>query len=153
MTLEQKEQFGLPVPGIECLQAGFVRFSRCRFLLRRSSGQAAPVEPAELGAEPPRPEFPPRPEKPEDATDQVAMVGFLNALDSYMKDVDRIQAEYESQIELYKAQADEYEAQMAKYQKDLVNYDIKRSGAVERAEGLIEGRQRAIRLDLGQQRR
>jgi hypothetical protein len=55
-----------------------------------------------------------------------------------MKDVDSIQAEYESQIELYKAQADEYEAVMAKYQKDQVNYDVKRTGAVERAEGLIE---------------
>jgi len=53
--------------------------------------------------------------------------------------VDQIQAEYESQIDLYKAQGDEYQAKMAKYQEDLVSYEIERSGAAERAEGLIEG--------------
>jgi hypothetical protein len=96
-----------------------------------------PAEPPDLGAEPPRPEFPPRPEKPADLTDQVKMTEFLLSLDSYMQDVDRIQAEYESEIELYKAKADVFEAEMANYQKQKVEYDIKRSGAVAGAEGLI----------------
>jgi pSer/pThr/pTyr-binding forkhead associated (FHA) protein/ABC-type multidrug transport system ATPase subunit len=139
MTLDQKEQFGCRCLGLNVFKPGSCDFPAVGSYYEPEVNEAAPVEPAKLGAEPPRPEFPPRPEKPTDPTDQVAMVGFLNALDSYMKDVDRIQAEYESQIELYKAQADTYEAQMAKYQKDLVSYDIKRSGAVERAEGLIEG--------------
>ncbi len=139
MTLDQKEQFGCRCLGLNVFQPGSCDFPGVGDYYESAVDEAAPVEPAELGSEPPRPEFPPRPEKPEDPTDQVAMVGFLNALDSYMKDVDRIQAEYESQIELYRAQADEYQARMAKYQKDLVSYDIKRTGAVERAEGLIEG--------------
>jgi ABC-type multidrug transport system ATPase subunit len=139
MSLEQKEQFGCRCLGLNIFKPGSCDFPAVGSFYEPEVDEAAPVEPAKLGAEPPRPAFPPRPEKPADPTDQVAMVAFLNALDSYMKDVDRIQAEYESQIELYKAQANTYEAQMAKYQKDLVSYDIKRSGAVERAEGLIEG--------------
>jgi len=139
MTLDQKEQYGCRCLGLNIFKPGSCDFPGVGSYYVSTVDEAAPVEPAELGSEPPRPEFPARPEKPEDPTDQVAMVGFLNALDSYMKDVDRIQAEYESQIDLYKAQADQYQAEMAKYQKDLVSYDIKRSGAVERAEGLIEG--------------
>jgi pSer/pThr/pTyr-binding forkhead associated (FHA) protein/ABC-type multidrug transport system ATPase subunit len=139
MTLEQKEQFGCRCLGLNVFELGSCDFPAVGSYYEPEVDQAEPIEPAELGGEPPRPEFPPRPEKPEDPTDQVAMVAFLNALDSYMKDVDRIQAEYESQIDLYKAQADQYEAEMAKYQKDLVSFDIKRSGAVAGAEGLIEG--------------
>jgi ABC transport system ATP-binding/permease protein len=139
MSLEQKKQFGCRCLGLSIFTPGSCDFPGVGGYYVSAVDAAAPIKPAELGSEPPRPQFPPRPEKPEDPTNQVAMVEFLNALDSYMKDVDRIQAEYESQIELYKAQADEYQAEMAKYQKDMVSYDIKRTGAVERAEGLIEG--------------
>jgi hypothetical protein len=139
MSLEQKEQFGCRCLGLNIFKPGSCDFPAVGSFYVPEIDQPEPVEPAELGSEPPRPVFPPRPEKPEDPTDQVAMVEFLNGLDSYMKDVDRIQAEYESQIELYKAQSEEYKAQMAKYQKDLVSYNTERMGAVKGAEGLIDG--------------
>jgi pSer/pThr/pTyr-binding forkhead associated (FHA) protein/ABC-type multidrug transport system ATPase subunit len=139
MTLDQKEQFGCRCLGLNIYKPGSCDFPGVGAYYVSEIDEPEPVKPPKLGPEPPRPEFPPRPDKPEDPTNQVAMVEFLNALDSYMKDVDLIQVNYESQMELYKAQADEYQAQMTKYQSDLVNYNIKRSGAVERAEGLIEG--------------
>jgi hypothetical protein len=139
MTLEQKEQNGCRCMGAAIFKPGSCNFPGIGQFYDEALDQPPPAEPPELGAEPPRPTFPPRPEKPADLTDQVAIVGFLNALDAYMQDVDLIQAEYEGQIEVYKAKADQFEAEMAKYQEEKVSYDIKRNGAVKSAEGLMNG--------------
>jgi hypothetical protein len=100
--------------------------------------QTAPAEPPALAAKPREPAIPPAPDPPADQNDQIAMVQYLNALQSYQDDVTLIQNEYRSQMELYEAQADVYQAEMEEYQKARLKYETARNSAVERAEGVIE---------------
>ena len=100
--------------------------------------QPAPVEPASLGPEPSEPVIPPAPEPPADQNDQVAMVQYMNALQSYQDDVKAIQDQFRSEMNLYRSQADLYTAQMKDYQTEKISYNAARSTAVSSAEALIK---------------
>jgi len=99
---------------------------------------AEPIKPADLREKPPEPELPEAPPPPEDKNDQVAMVQYLNALDNYQKEAERIQDEYRNQMVIYEADAKVYEAQMTQYQEALTEYNIAREGAAKGAESMIE---------------
>jgi hypothetical protein len=100
--------------------------------------QTTPVEPAALGPEPTEPVIPPAPEPPADQNDQVAMVQYMNALQSYQDDVKLIQDQFRSQMDIYRSQANLYTAQMEEYQTARISFDAARSTAVNSAEALIK---------------
>jgi hypothetical protein len=100
--------------------------------------QAPPVEPPPLADKPAEPIFPEAPEPPADTTDQVALVGYFNALQAYQDDLQIIQDQYRNDMRLYEAQADIYQAEMVDYQKKRLEYETARNAAVEPAEGVIK---------------
>jgi len=138
MSLEDKEAFNCRCMGSAIFKPDSCVFPGIGQYYEPEIDQPAPVEPPALGDRPPEPEVPPAPEPPTDQTDQVAMVQYLNALQSYQDDVKVIQDSYRSQMELYEAQADVFKAQMEDYQEARLEYEAARKGAVGSAEAVIE---------------
>jgi hypothetical protein len=139
MTLEDKDANNCRCMGTNVFDPSLCNYPGIGQYYEPEIDQEAPVEPPGLPEKPPEPDIPPAPEPPEDQTDQVAMVQYLNALDTYQDDVDRIQNDYKNRMELYEAQADVYQAEMTKYQEAYAEWNIARNSAVQAAEGTIGG--------------
>jgi len=139
MTLEQKAAFGCKCMGVAIFDPNSCNFPGLGQFYKAEVDQPAPIEPAELGPEPAEPVIPPAPEPPADQNDKVAMVQYMNALQSYQDDVKILQDQFRSEMDLYRSQADLYTAQMEEYQTAKVTYDARRKTAITSAEALIDG--------------
>jgi ABC-type multidrug transport system ATPase subunit/pSer/pThr/pTyr-binding forkhead associated (FHA) protein len=138
MTLEQKTAFGCKCMGLDVYDLNSCNFPGIGQYYASEIDQAAPIEPAALGPEPTEPVIPSAPEPPADQNDKVAMVQYMNALQSYQDDVKVIQDQFRSEMDLYRSQADLYTAQMKEYQTAKISYDAARNTAVSSAEALIK---------------
>jgi ABC-type multidrug transport system ATPase subunit/pSer/pThr/pTyr-binding forkhead associated (FHA) protein len=138
MTLDQKTAFGCKCMGLAAFDPNSCNFPGVGQFYTSEIDQSAPVEPAALGPEPAEPVIPPAPEPPADQNDQIAMVQYMNALQSYQDDVKIIQDQFRSQMDLYRSQADLYTAQMKEYQTAKISFDAARTTAVNSAESLIQ---------------
>ena len=138
MSLDQKKAFGCKCMGLAVFDPNSCNFPGVGQFYTNEIGQTTPVEPAALGPEPTEPVIPPAPEPPADQNDQVAMVQYMNALQSYQDDVKLIQDQFRSQMDIYRSQADLYTAQMEEYQTARISFDAARSTAVNSAEALIK---------------
>ncbi len=137
MSLEEAE-----VAGCRCLGVAVFNPESCNFpgvgqYYVPEIDQPAPTEPPPLAERPPKPQIPPAPEQPADKFDQVAVAQYLDSLQAYMDEVNRIQSAYENQMILYEAQAKIYEAEMMEYQKAKARWEIARNSAVQAAVGTI----------------
>ena len=138
MSLEQKTAFGCKCMGLAIFDPNSCNFPGLGQFYKPEIDQPAPTEPAALGPEPTEPVLPPAPEPPADQNDQVAMVQYMNALQSYQDDVKLLQDQFRSEMNLFRSQADLYTAQMEDYQADRISYEAARSKAVTSAEALIK---------------
>ena len=139
MTLDQKTAFGCKCMGLAVFDPNSCNFPGIGQFYKPEIDQSAPVEPAALGPEPKEPTIPPAPEPPADQSDQVAMIQYMNALQSYQDDIKVIQDQYRSEMNLYRSQADLYTAQVTDYQTAKISYDTVRIKAIGSAESLIKG--------------
>jgi hypothetical protein len=147
LTLEQKNA------NCRCMGVNALRQESCNFPGLGEFYNAAIDEPElqppdetqpEPPVEPPRPELPPRPEPPADQSDPVAQQNYLNALSEYQDEVDRLNAEYTAQTDLFQAELDVYESELdafrerqVNYQEELQRWAASRTAAVLPAEALI----------------
>ncbi len=138
MTLDQKTAFGCKCLGLAVFDPNSCNFPGVGQFYASEIDQSAPIEPAALGPEPAEPIIPPAPEPPADQNDQIAMVQYMNALQSYQDDVKVLQDQFRSQMDLYRSQADLYTAQMKEYQTAKISFDAARTTAVNSAESLIQ---------------
>jgi hypothetical protein len=138
LSLEQKTAFGCKCMGLAVFDPNSCNFPGVGQFYKPEIDQPAPVEPVDLGPEPAEPVIPPAPEPPADQNDQVAMIQYMNALQSYQDDVKLLQDQFRSEMNLYRSQADLYTAQMQDYQTDRISYEATRSKAVSSAESLIK---------------
>jgi ABC-type multidrug transport system ATPase subunit/pSer/pThr/pTyr-binding forkhead associated (FHA) protein len=138
MTLEQKEIFGCKCMGVAIFNPDSCNFPGVGQFYTMELDQLAPIEPAALGAEPSEPVIPPAPDPPADQNDKVAMVQYMNALQSYQDEVKLLQDQFRTEMDLYRSQADLYTAQMKDYQTAKVSYESARDTAIRSAESLIE---------------
>jgi ABC transport system ATP-binding/permease protein len=138
LSLEQKTAFGCKCMGLAVFDINSCNFPGVGQFYTSEIDQPAPIEPAALGPEPAEPVIPPAPEPPADQNDQVAMVQYMNALQSYQDDVKLLQDQFRSEMNLYRSQADLYTAQMTEYQTAKVSYEAARSTAINSAESLIK---------------
>jgi ABC-type multidrug transport system ATPase subunit/pSer/pThr/pTyr-binding forkhead associated (FHA) protein len=137
MTLEQKLDKGCKCLGVALFKEGVCNFPGVGKFYELEIDQSAPVEPLGLPDEPAEPTIPPAPEPPADSGDQVALVQYFNAIQSYQDDVQLIQDKYKTEMNLYKTQVNLFTAQKEEYVKAKIIYDSARSRAVNSAEGLI----------------
>jgi hypothetical protein len=138
MSLEQKTAFGCKCMGLAVFDPNSCNFPGIGQFYKPEIDQPAPVEPTVLGPEPTEPVIPPAPEPPADQNDKVAMVQYMNALQSYQDEVKALQDQFRSEMNLYRSQADLYTAQMKEYQTERISYEANRSKAVTSAEALIK---------------
>jgi hypothetical protein len=138
IDLDDKAAYGCRCMGAAIFAPGSCNFPGVGQYYEPEIDQSPPVEPPPLGEKPAEPEIPTAPEPPSDQNDQVAMVQYLNALQSYQDEVTLIQDQYRSEMKLYEAQAEMYQAQMEDYQKARLSYESARESAVATAEGLIK---------------
>jgi ABC-type multidrug transport system ATPase subunit len=138
INLDEKAAYGCRCMGAAIFTPGSCNFPGVGQYYEPEIDQSPPVEPPPLGEKPAEPEIPPAPEPPSDQNDQVAMVQYLNALQSYQDEVTLIQDQYRSEMKLYEAQAEMYQAQMEDYQKARLSYESARESAVASAEGMIK---------------
>jgi ABC transport system ATP-binding/permease protein len=138
MTLEMKEYFGCRCMGVAVFEEGSCSFPGAGQYYKAEIDMPEPVKPADLGEKPAEPVLPEAPEPPADKNNQVAMVQYLNALQDYQEEAERIQNDYRNQMVMYEAEAKIYEVEMAGYQEAITEYNVSREGAVKGAEGLIE---------------
>jgi hypothetical protein len=138
MSLEQKTAFGCRCMGLAVFDPNSCNFPGVGQFYTTEIDQSAPVEPAALGPEPTEPVIPPAPEPPADQNDQIATVQYMNALNSYQDEVQVIQNQFRSEMDLYRSQADLYTAQIKDYQTAKISYDAARYIAVSSAEVLIK---------------
>ncbi len=139
MSLDDKLANGCRCMGTAIFAPGSCNFPGIGQHYQPEIDQPAPVEPPPLAGKPAEPEVPPAPEPPANQSDQVAMVQYLNALQSYQDEVKLIQDQYRSEMQLYEAQAGMYQTQMEAFQKDRLAYESARNSAVATAEGVIKG--------------
>jgi hypothetical protein len=139
MDLDTKDYFHCKCMGTQVFDQNSCNFPGTGDYYTAEINQMAPIEPAALPDQPPEPVIPEAPSLPANSYDQVQMVQYLNALDSYQKDVNNIQDNYRNQMTLYQVQADIYKNKMAKYQEELAKYQVARISAVNTAEGNIKG--------------
>ncbi len=144
MTIEDKTAQGCNCMGVAIFNQDSCNFPGLGKFYKAEVDQAGPVEPAELADKPAEPELPAAPEAPSDQNDQVAMVQYMNALESYQKEVDGIQTNYKNAMKLYESQAEVYKSQMADYQEAKLKYEGARAEAINSAEGLIENVKKEI---------
>jgi ABC-type multidrug transport system ATPase subunit/pSer/pThr/pTyr-binding forkhead associated (FHA) protein len=137
MTLEDKDENNCLCMGTNVFDPNSCNYPGIGQYYEPEVDQDPPVEPPELAEKPTEPEIPPAPETPDDQTDQVAVVQYLNALETYQEDVERIQSDYKNRMELYEAQAEVYQAEMASYQEAYAEWNIARNSAVQSAEAVI----------------
>ncbi len=145
MTLDDKAANGCRCMGLAIFSPESCNFPGLGQYIVPELSQAAPLEPADLPPKPAEPVIPPAPEPPADQNNQVAMVQYLNALQTYQDEASLIQDQYRSAMSLYEAQADLYQAEMEAYATDRMTYEAARNGAVERAEGVID----SVREEFG----
>jgi ABC-type multidrug transport system ATPase subunit/pSer/pThr/pTyr-binding forkhead associated (FHA) protein len=138
MNVDDKAAYGCRCMGTAIFAPGSCNFPGIGQYYKPEIDQPAPVQPSPLGEKPAEPEIPPAPEPPTDQNDQVAMVQYLNALQSYQDEVTLIQDQYRSEMSLYEAQAEMYQAQMKDYQQDRLSYESARNSAIASAEGMIK---------------
>jgi ABC transport system ATP-binding/permease protein len=138
MTLDDKEYFGCRCLGTAIFTSGSCNFPGVGKYYSAEIDQAEPARPPALREKPPEPELPEAPQPPADRNNQVAMVQYLNALDNYQQEAQRIQDDYRSQMQLYEADAKIYESQMTDYQEQFTTYNVAREGAVKGAEELMK---------------
>jgi energy-coupling factor transporter ATP-binding protein EcfA2/uncharacterized membrane protein len=138
LSLDQKSALGCRCMGLAVFDTNSCNFPGIGEFYKQEIVLAAPVEPAALGPEPTEPVIPPAPEPPANQTDQVAVIQYMNALQSYQDDVKLIQDQFRSAMDLYRAQANLYTAQMEDYQTARVSYEGARAEAVNSAEAMIE---------------
>jgi ABC transport system ATP-binding/permease protein len=138
MTLEDKQNMGCRCLGTAIFTPGSCNFPGLGKYYKPEVDQPAPEKPAPLGEKPPEPVIPEAPKPPADQNDQVAMVKYLNSLQTYQDQVKQIQDQYRAQMSQYENQAKIYQAQMEAYQKDRLAYEAGRSTAVNSAEGTLE---------------
>ncbi|HUV27494.1 MAG TPA: FHA domain-containing protein [Anaerolineales bacterium] len=139
MSLEQKTAFGCKCMGLAVFDPNSCNFPGIGEFYVAEIDLPAPVEPAELGPEPPEPVIPDAPEPPADQNDQVAMVQYMNALNSYQDEVQLLQDQFRSEMDLYRSRADIYTAQIKDYQIERISYDAARIKAIGTAGALIQG--------------
>ena len=138
MSLEDKEANQCRCMGMALFEPGSCNFPGLGEYYEPEIDQSAPLEPPPLGERPPEPVLPPAPDPPADQSDQVAVAQYLNALQAYQDEANRIQTDYKNQMQLFESQAKVYQAEMIKYQEALAEYELKRNSAVKGAEGLIK---------------
>ncbi len=137
MTLEDKQNLGCRCLGPAIFTPGSCNFPGLGKYYKPEIDQPAPVEPPPLADKPAEPSIPEAPQPPADQNDQLAMVKYLNSLQTYQDQVKQIQNEYRSQMTQYENQAKIYQTQMEAYQKDRLAYEALRNTAVNSAEAAI----------------
>jgi hypothetical protein len=137
LTLEDKRNLGCNCMGLDALKQDSCDFPGLGEFYDPAVDAAEPVEPEPLGNPPPEPVVPPAPEPPADQTDQVAMADFFQQMQAYQAEVGAIQDEYKRQIADYQARSEVFKAEATTYQQDRAEWEIQRSAAVAKAEGLM----------------
>jgi ABC-type multidrug transport system ATPase subunit/pSer/pThr/pTyr-binding forkhead associated (FHA) protein len=137
LTEDEKRARGCPCMGLSALDASSCSFPGLGDLYDPALSQPEPVAPQPVGTPPPEPVLPPRPESPAPSADQQTVGKFLQDLDAYQKQVDALQADYQKQVADYQTRADAFKAESETYQKALTNWNMNRSAAVNKAEGLL----------------
>ncbi len=137
MTLDDKAANACRCMGLNVLREESCNFPGLGEYYDPAVDEPEPVEPAALGDPPAEPVIPAAPPEPNDQTDQVAVAQYLQALQQYQADVEKIQQDYKTQIEDFQARADVFTAEMTAYQEDRARWEIDRNAAVGKAEGII----------------
>jgi hypothetical protein len=107
--------------------------------------QPPPVEPPPLSDRPAEPELPPQPEDPGEDADVIAKAEYAAAVQTWIEEVQVIQADAKAELNAYEAEVEVYQAKIVDYQTELINWQIARAAAVEPAEGLIS----QVKKDFG----
>jgi ABC-type multidrug transport system ATPase subunit len=138
MSLEDKLARGCTCMGIAALKEGSCDFPGIGKSYDPVIDQAEPVEPPDIGKAPADPVLPEAPAKPAENANQQEMGAYLQSLNDYQAQVDKIQADYKGQVKAYQDKADAYKVQSSDYEKALTEWKIKRNSAVGEAEGIIK---------------
>lgn len=137
LSLDEKQERGCRCMGYNALDPNACNFPGLGAYYDAALDADEPVGPAPLGDPPPEPALPPRPEAPADPSDTEAVGRYLQELETYQQQVDDLQAAYRADMASYQARADAFKADSERYQRTLADWNISRSSAVSRAEGLL----------------
>ncbi len=137
MSLDDKENLGCRCMGTNIFNPESCYFPGLGLFYDPAVDTDSPIKPNPLGSPPPEPEIPKSPEPPVDPSDNIAMAGYLIALQNYQDEVNLIQDAYKADIENYQTLGEAYEVEATAYQTKVTQWGIDRMSAVNGAEGLI----------------
>jgi energy-coupling factor transporter ATP-binding protein EcfA2 len=138
MTLDDKENLGCRCMGTNIFVPDSCNFPGIGQFYDPAVDAEPPAEPPPLGDPPPEPDIPDAPPPPEDQSDQIAVAGYMTALQDYQEETNRIQDAYRAEVDAYQAEADVYKAEITEYQKAFATWEIDRFAAISGAEGILE---------------
>jgi ABC-type multidrug transport system ATPase subunit/pSer/pThr/pTyr-binding forkhead associated (FHA) protein len=93
-----------------------------------------PIKPVEPG---PQPEEPVEPEKPIEPSNPRKLGEYLNQLDTYNDEVEKLRDDYKAEVDAWKDEQDKYKEDLIAYRTRLTDLEVKRATAVGSAESTI----------------
>lgn len=133
--------------GCDCIGPNALKQENCNFpgvgeFYNEAVDMPEPAAPGPPPERPPDPELPTPPVEPEDQSDSVAVAEYLDALQVYQEEANRIQAQSEADFAAYEAGLEVYQARVAEYQQARIEWQIGRESAIQPVEGMVNASQR-----------
>ncbi len=136
LTLEEKNQ-RCNCQGTNALRAETCNFPGLGEFANEAINQPRPPDPPPEPVRPPDPVFPEPPAEPENQADTVAVAEYLEALQAFQDEVDRIEADYRAEIAEFEQEVALYRIEAETATRAQVEWQVAQAQAVEPAEGLI----------------
>jgi len=139
MSIDDKEALGCRCMGVAAFDPNSCNFPGTGKYAVPEIYQTKPAPPTAPGDPPGEPVFPDAPPEPADPYDKVQVAAYLNSLQGYQAEIERIRSDYQMEFGIYQLEMQIYQAQMTGYQRDLAKWYVARSAAIGSAEGNIHG--------------
>jgi ABC-type multidrug transport system ATPase subunit/pSer/pThr/pTyr-binding forkhead associated (FHA) protein len=137
LTLDDKLKAGCRCMGLKALVRKSCNFPGMGAYYDPAIDQPKPLEPTPVGDPPPKPTLPDPPQEPANKNDPIAMNTYLEALKVQQATVQKLQSDYQAEVDAYQKLVDAYQNDVLAYQEKLGKWEIARNGAVGLAEGII----------------
>jgi hypothetical protein len=133
--------------GCDCIGPNALKQENCNFpgvgtYYNESVDTPEPAAPGPPPDRPADPDLPAPPPEPEDQSDSVAVAEYLDALQAYQDEANRIQAQSEAEFAAYEAELEVYQAKVAEYQQARIQWQIGRESAIQPVEAMVNASQR-----------
>jgi len=136
MSMQDKEARGCRCLGANAFH-GYCNFPGAGQYYDPAIDQPEPQKPQAVTDPMPKLSLPDPPPQPSNQNDPAAMAQYMNDMQAYQDEVNRIRLQYERDVNTYKQKTDDYQAALEGYSDEYAEWQSARTEAIGQAEGVI----------------